>query len=91
MQGGIVYGLTATLKGAITIDRGRVEQSNFDSYDLLRISEMPQVEVHLMPSDEPPTGCGEPGVPPIAPAVCNAIFAATGKRIRHLPVRAEDL
>jgi isoquinoline 1-oxidoreductase beta subunit len=91
MQGGIVYGLTATLKGAITIDRGRVEQGNFDSYDLLRINEMPQVEVHLMPSEEPPTGCGEPGVPPIAPAVCNAIFAATGKRIRHLPVRPEDL
>jgi isoquinoline 1-oxidoreductase beta subunit len=91
MQGGIVYGLTAALKGAITIDRGRVEQGNFDSYDLLRINEMPQVEVHLMPSEEPPTGCGEPGVPPIAPAVCNAIFAATGKRIRHLPVKAEDL
>jgi len=91
MQGGIVYGLTAALKGGITIDRGRVQQSNFSDYDLLRMNEMPQVEVYIVPSDESPTGCGEPGVPPVAPAVCNAIFAATGKRIRTLPVRAEDL
>jgi isoquinoline 1-oxidoreductase beta subunit len=91
MQSGIVYGLTAALKGGITIDRGRVQQSNFSDYDLLRIHEMPQVDVYIVPSEEPPTGCGEPGVPPIAPAVCNAIFAATGKRVRSLPVRAEDL
>ncbi len=91
MQSGIVYGLTAALKGAITIDRGRVEQSNFNDYDLLRLNEMPQVEVHIVASEESPTGCGEPGVPPIAPAVCNAVFAATGKRIRSLPVRAENL
>ncbi|HEY1263886.1 MAG TPA: xanthine dehydrogenase family protein molybdopterin-binding subunit [Terriglobales bacterium] len=91
MQGGIVYGLSAALKGEITIDRGRVQQSNFNDYDLLRINEMPQVEVYIVPSEEAPTGCGEPGVPPIAPALCNAIFAATGKRIRRLPIRAEDL
>ncbi len=91
MQGGIVYGLTAALKGAITIDRGRVQQSNFSDYDLLRMNEMPRVEVHIVPSEESPTGCGEPGVPPVAPAVCNAIFAATGKRIRTLPVRPENL
>jgi len=91
MQGAIVYGLTAALKGGITIDRGRVQQSNFSDYDLWRMNEMPHVEVHIVPSEESPTGCGEPGVPPVAPAVCNAIFAATGKRIRSLPVRAEDL
>ena len=91
MQGGIVYGLTAALKGEITIDRGRVEQSNFNNYDMLRINEMPHIEVHIVPSTESPTGCGEPGVPPIAPAVCNAVFAATGKRIRRLPIRGEDL
>ena len=91
MQSGIVYGLTAALKGGITIDRGRVQQSNFSDYDLLRMNEMPQVEVYIVPSDESPTGCGEPGVPPVAPAVCNAIFAATGKRLRSLPVHAEDL
>ena len=91
MEGGIVYGLTAALKGQITIDKGRVEQSNFHDYELLRLNEMPQVEVHIMPSNEAPGGCGEPGTPPIAPAVCNAIFAATGKPIRRLPIRPEDL
>jgi isoquinoline 1-oxidoreductase beta subunit len=91
MQSGIVYGLTAALKGLITINRGRVEQSNFNDYDVLRIDEMPRVEVHIVPSAEPPGGIGEPGTPPIAPAVSNAIFAATGKRIRRLPIRAEDL
>ncbi len=91
MQSSIVYGLTAALKGGITIDRGRVQQANFDRYDPLRIDEMPVVEVHLMPSEAPPSGIGEAGLPPIAPAVANAVFAATGKRIRHLPIRAEDL
>jgi isoquinoline 1-oxidoreductase subunit beta len=91
MEGAIVYGLSAALRDAITIDRGRVQQSNFDDYDLLRINEMPAVEVHIVPSENPPTGVGEPGTPPIAPAVCNAVFAATGKRIRRLPIRAEDL
>lgn len=91
MEGGIVYGLTAALKGQITIANGRVEQSNFNDYEMLRLNEMPKVEVHIVPSNEPPGGCGEPGTPPIAPAVCNAIFAATGKPIRRLPIRAEDL
>ncbi len=86
MQSGIVFGLTAALKGAITIENGRVTQSNFHDYQMLRIAEMPVVEVHIVPSNEAPGGVGEPGTPPIAPAVCNAIFAATGKRIRKLPI-----
>jgi isoquinoline 1-oxidoreductase beta subunit len=68
-----------------------VEQSNFNDYPILRMYEMPAVEVFIMPSEEPPEGVGEPGVPPIAPAVGNAIFAATGRRIRRLPIRAEEL
>lgn len=91
MQGGIVFGLSAALKGDITIEAGRVQQGNFDDYDVLRMDEMPVVEVHVVPSEEASTGCGEPGVPPIAPAVCNAIFAATGRRIRRLPIRKSDL
>ncbi len=91
MESGIVYGLTATLKGEITIKDGRVEQSDFPDYPLLRIDEMPTVEVHILKSAEPPGGVGEPGTPPIAPAVANAVFDATGKRIRKLPIRAEDL
>jgi isoquinoline 1-oxidoreductase beta subunit len=91
MEGGIVYGLTATLKGAITLDKGRVVQSNFDSYPLLRYNETPIIEVHILPNEEGPGGVGEPGVPPIAPAVANAVFAATGKRIRHLPIQTQDL
>ena len=91
MVGGIVFGLTAALKGAITLEAGRVQQSNFHDYPMLRINEMPAVEVHIIPSREPVGGTGEPGVPPIGPAVCNAIFAATGKRIRRLPIRAQDL
>jgi isoquinoline 1-oxidoreductase beta subunit len=86
MQGGIVFGLTAALKGAITIDKGRVQQGNFDDYEMLLMNEMPVVEVYIVPSTEAPGGIGEPGTPPIAPAVCNAIFAATGKRIRKLPI-----
>jgi isoquinoline 1-oxidoreductase beta subunit len=91
MEGGIAFGLTAALKAHITIENGRVAQSNFHDYPLLRIDEMPQVEVHIVPSTERPTGIGEMGVPPIAPAVANAIFAATGKRVRHLRIRAQDL
>jgi isoquinoline 1-oxidoreductase beta subunit len=86
MQSAIVFGLTAALKGAITIDKGRVQQSNFHDYEMLRLAEMPVVEVHIVPSDDAPGGVGEPGTPPIAPAVCNAIFALTGKRIRTLPI-----
>lgn len=91
IQSGIVFGLTAALKGNITIDRGRVQQENFHQYDVLRIDEMPIVEVHLVPSQNAPGGIGESATPPIAPAVANAIFAATGKRIRRLPIRPEDL
>jgi isoquinoline 1-oxidoreductase beta subunit len=89
MEGGIVFGLTAVLYGAITLKDGRVQQSNFNNYQMLVMDEMPKVEVHIVSSQEPPTGVGEPGVPPIAPAVGNAIFALTGKRIRRLPIRAE--
>ena len=91
MQSAIVFGMTAALKGEITINKGRVEQGNFDEYQMLRMNEMPKVEVHIMPSDQPASGIGEPGTPPIAPAVCNAIFAATGKRIRRLPIRPEEI
>ncbi len=86
MQGGIVYGLTAALWGEITIDKGRVQQSNFHDYRMLRMAEMPRIEVHIVPSSDAQGGVGEPGTPPIAPAVCNAIFALTGKRIRKLPI-----
>ncbi len=85
MEGCIGYGLADALRGEITLKDGVVEQSNFHQYRVLRISEMPAVEVHIMPSTEQPTGVGEPGLPPIAPAVANAIFAATGRRIRKLP------
>jgi len=87
----MVFGLTQTLKGEITIDKGRVVQANFDTYEPLRLNECPKMEVYIVPSTETPTGMGEPAVPPVAPAVCNAIFAATGKRIRKLPVRPGDL
>ena len=86
MEGGIGYGLSAALHGAITLKDGRVEQSNFHDYKPLRIHEMPAVEVHIVTSTEKPSGVGEPGVPPIAPAVANAIAAATGKRLRNLPL-----
>jgi isoquinoline 1-oxidoreductase beta subunit len=86
MQSGVVYGLTAALKGAITIDGGKVQQSNFHDYQMLHMAEMPVVEVHIVPSTADPGGVGEPGTPPIAPAVGNAIFALTGKRIRRLPI-----
>jgi CO/xanthine dehydrogenase Mo-binding subunit len=79
------------MKDAITINRGRVVQSNFNDYQMPRIAETPKIEVHVVNSTEEPTGIGEPGLPVIAPAVCNAIFAGTGKRIRRLPIRAEDL
>jgi isoquinoline 1-oxidoreductase beta subunit len=86
MQGGIGFGLSAALHGAITLKDGVVQESNFHQYIPLRINEMPAVEVHIMPSAEKPTGVGEPGTPPIAPALVNALYNATGKRIRRLPV-----
>jgi isoquinoline 1-oxidoreductase beta subunit len=85
--GSIVGGLTAALYGEITIANGRVEQSNFHDYPLLRISEMPEVDVILVDSEEEPGGAGEPALPPIAPAVANALFALTGTRARTLPIR----
>jgi isoquinoline 1-oxidoreductase subunit beta len=91
VESAAVYGLTAALKGPITIDRGRVEQANFNDYEMMRIHEAPKTEVHVVMSKEEPTGIGEPGLPVAAPAVCNAIFVATGKRIRRLPIRAGDL
>jgi isoquinoline 1-oxidoreductase beta subunit len=91
LQGGIGYGLQAALYGAITITDGMVEQSDFDRYTPLGIHEMPLVDVHIVPSHEPPTGVAEQGTPPIAPAVANAIFNATGQRIRTLPLAAQLL
>jgi isoquinoline 1-oxidoreductase beta subunit len=91
MESGIVFGLSAALYGEITFKNGRVEQSNFLDYPILKIDEMPVVETHIVPNQEEPGGVGEPGVPPIAPAVVNAIFAATGKRIRQLPISKTDL
>jgi isoquinoline 1-oxidoreductase beta subunit len=91
LQGGLVYGLSAALRGNITIERGRVQQTNFHQYEPLRINEMPVVEVHTIPSEAAPGGIGEVATPAIAPAVTNAIFAATGKRIRRLPIALETL
>jgi isoquinoline 1-oxidoreductase subunit beta len=91
VEGSIIYGLTAALKGEITIADGRVEQGNFNDYDMVRMNEAPVVEVHIVQSNEGPGGMGEPGTPPIAPAVCNAIFAATGKPVRRLPIQPDDL
>ncbi len=86
MEGGIGFGLGAILQEELTLTGGVVDQQNYDTYTPLRIEQMPKVEVHIVPSDEPPTGVGEPGVPPIGPAVANALRAATGKTIRSLPI-----
>jgi isoquinoline 1-oxidoreductase beta subunit len=91
MEGGIIFGLTAALKTEITVENGRVQQKNFHDYQMLRMFESPAIEVHIVASDANPTGVGEPGVPPVAPALVNAIFAATGKRVRSLPIRTADL
>jgi len=91
IQGAVIFGITAALHGEITLKAGRVEQSNFDTYEVLRINEAPAVEVHIVQSSEPPGGMGEPGTSAIAPAVTNAIFAATGKRLRKLPIDTEVL
>jgi isoquinoline 1-oxidoreductase beta subunit len=91
MEGAIIFGLTAALYGQITFEHGRVQQRNFHDYPMLRIHETPQIEVHLVASEEKMGGVGEPGVPPVAPAVANAIYVLTGKPIRRLPFRAQDL
>ncbi|MFK7893662.1 MAG: molybdopterin cofactor-binding domain-containing protein, partial [Granulosicoccus sp.] len=86
MEGGIGYGLGAIMRNEITMKDGVVEQENFPQYEPLRLTDMPHVEVHIMPSDKAPTGVGEPGLPPAGPALANAIYAATGKRVTKLPM-----
>ena len=86
MQSGIGYGLSAALSGRITLTDGHIDQSNFHQYQVLRINEMPRsIEVYIVPSTNPPSGVGEPGTPPIAPAVANAVRAATGIRLHSMP------
>jgi CO/xanthine dehydrogenase Mo-binding subunit len=91
VEGAAIYGISAALHDAITINRGRVEQSNFNDYAMPRIAETPKTEVQIVMSKEEPTGIGEPGLPVVTPAICNAVFALTGKRMRRLPIRTEDL
>ena len=91
VEGAIAFGLTAARYGKVTLKDGVVEQSNFHDYPILRLNEMPKIEVHIIPGGASPTGVGEPGTPPIAPAVANAIFALTGKRLRALPFNEDDL
>ncbi len=91
MESSIVYGMSALFHGRISIKGGRIEQGNFDQYPVLRMNEAPKVEVHIVPSKEAPGGVGEPGLPPLAPAVVNAVFAATGKRLRTLPIDSASL
>ena len=90
MESSIIFGLTAALYGEITLEEGKVKQSNFHDYRMLRINETPVIEVYIVPSSGEMGGAGEPGVPPVAPALANALFAATGKRIRELPIRPES-
>jgi isoquinoline 1-oxidoreductase beta subunit len=86
LHSAVIFGLSAALRGQITVENGQVQQANFDTYPILRNNEMPVIETHFVASHEPPTGIGEPPVPPLAPALCNAIYAATKKRIRKLPI-----
>jgi isoquinoline 1-oxidoreductase beta subunit len=86
IKGGVIYALSNALRAQITIEKGRVVQGNFDDYAPVRMSEAPVIEAYSVSSTEAPTGAGEPPVPPLAPALCNAIFAATRKRIRALPI-----
>jgi isoquinoline 1-oxidoreductase beta subunit len=90
-QGAAIDGLSAALGQEITIERGRTVQSNFHEFELLRMPQAPPVEVYFVETEFPPTGLGEPALPPVIPALCNAIFAATGKRVRELPVAKRDL
>jgi isoquinoline 1-oxidoreductase beta subunit len=91
MRSGIIFGLSAALLQKITIEKGRVVETNFDSYPLAAMTDVPVIEVHIAPSGQAAGGIGEPATPPVAPAVGNAIFAATGKRIRTLPIGEIDL
>ena len=89
VQGSVLDGYSAMLRQHLDIENGRIQQTNFDSYRLLEMKDAPEVEVHFVPSDLPPTGLGEPALPPVAPAIGNAIFAATGRRVRSLPLIKE--
>lgn len=91
MESGIIFGLTAVLYGEITLEKGRVKQRNFHDYKMVHMNETPLIEVHIVNSNEKMGGAGEPGVPPLAPAIANAIFVATGKRVRRLPLQSSDL
>jgi len=89
-EGAIIYGITAALYGQIDLENGRPVQGNFNNYRLLRISETPEISVEIIGTGEPITGMGEPGTPPIAPAICNALYRLTGQRIRRLPIQLES-
>jgi len=91
IQSSIIFGLTAALYGEINIDKGRVQQTNFDRYQLVRMNEAPEIAITLVPSNEKPGGIGEPATALIGPAVANALFAATGKRVRRMPFTAENI
>ena len=91
IQSAIIFGITTALYGEITLKDGRVQQTNFDTYQVLRINDAPAIEVHIVESAEPPGGMGEAGTSAIVPAIANAIFAATGKRLRKMPVNASIL
>jgi isoquinoline 1-oxidoreductase beta subunit len=91
LESAIIFGLSAALWGEVTLQNGRIQQQNFHNYRVLRLNETPEINIHLIPSDAPPGGIGETGVPPVAPAICNAIFAATGKRLRSLPISTHGL
>jgi isoquinoline 1-oxidoreductase beta subunit len=87
LESGVAFGLSAALHSKLSFKEGRVQESNFHDYPVLRLNEMPQVQVHIVPSTERPGGIGETGVPPVAPAVANAVFALTGERLRELPLQ----
>jgi len=91
-EGAAVFGASIAMMGEITAAGGKIQQSNYHNYPVARMNDAPyETHVHIVPSTEPPAGVGEPGVPPVAPAICNAIFAATGKRIRELPIKRTKL